>query len=160
MQMTMKLVKPHAAKTVINNMAKDEAELLKMDSRCPRKLEHLPDSFCPLAVLRLKRLRQSEKELTEEEENKLPGCCWAINHQMSCYCFFKYTEEYLDSNNPPSDIEIAHMNSVSVESVKKTTKKAIEKFKKSDLIKQLEDNFASEEIVNPQDSDTEYSIRH
>ena len=44
-----------------------------MDQRCPRKLDELPCEFCPLAVLRLKALRNSDKEFTEDEEAKLPG---------------------------------------------------------------------------------------
>lgn len=107
----------------------------KMDPRCPRKLDKLPCEFCPLAVLRLKALRNSDKELTEEEENKLPGCPWAVNHQMSNYCFFKYTKYYL--NNPPSDKEIAHMNNVSVETVKATEKGALNKIKDFKLVKDM-----------------------
>ena len=41
-----------------------------MDCRCPRKLKQLPRAWCPLAVLKLKALRNAERELTEEEENK------------------------------------------------------------------------------------------
>lgn len=107
----------------------------KMDERCPRKLEELPCDYCPLAVLRLKALRNSEKELTEEEEAKLPGCPWAVNHQMSNYCFFKYTKEYL--HNPPSDKEIAHMNNVSVETVKGVEKEALSKIKEFKIIKDM-----------------------
>lgn len=107
----------------------------KMDERCPRKLEDFPEEYCPLAVLRLKALRNSDKELTEEEEAKLPGCPWAINHQMSNYCFFKYSKEYL--NNPPSDKEIAHMNNVSVETVKEVEKKAISKIKQFKIIRDM-----------------------
>ena len=110
----------------------------KMDSRCPRKLEELPCEYCPLAVLRLKALRNNEEELTEEEEAKLPGCPWAVNHQMSNYCFFNYVADYL--NNPPSDKEIAHMNNVSVETVKETTKDALDKIKEFELIQALKDN--------------------
>lgn len=107
----------------------------EMDSRCPRQLKNLPCEYCPLAVLRLKALRNNSEEMTEEQEAKLPGCPWAVNHQMSNYCFFKYTADYL--SNPPSDKEIAHMNNVSVETVKDTTKKAVEKVKEFELIKDL-----------------------
>jgi hypothetical protein len=108
----------------------------KMDLRCPRKLKHLPCEYCPLAVLRLKALRNSDIELTEEEEKLLPGCPWAINHQMSNYCFFKYSKEYL--NNPPSDKEIAHMNNISVDTVRQTEKQAIVKVKEFKIIKDME----------------------
>lgn len=109
----------------------------KMDPRCPRKLEELPCEFCPLAVLRLKALRNSSKELTEGEEDKLPGCPWAINHQMSNYCFFKYTKDYLSV--PPSDKEIAHMNNISVETVKAVEKEALGKIKQFKIIKDMSD---------------------
>ena len=109
----------------------------KMDLRCPRKLEELPCEYCPLAVLRLKALRNSEDELTEEQEALLPGCPWAVNHQMSNYCFFNYTAEYL--TNAPSDKEIAHMNNVSVETVKGITKDALDKVKEFELIKDLKE---------------------
>ena len=105
----------------------------EMDPRCPRKLKKLPCDFCPLAVLRLKLLRNSDKELTEDEENKLPGCPWAISHQMSNYCFFKYVKEYLST--PPSDKEIAHMNNISVETVKEVEKEAITKIKELSIVK-------------------------
>lgn len=110
----------------------------KMDSRCPRKLDELPCEFCPLAVLRLKALRNSQKELTEEEENLLPGCPWAVNHQMSNYCFFNYLKDYL--NEAPSDKEIAHMNNLSVETVKKTEKEAMDKIKEFKIIKDSEES--------------------
>lgn len=109
----------------------------KMDKRCPRKLDELPCDFCPLAVLRLKALRNNDKEQTETEEDKLPGCPWAVNHQMSNYCFFKYSKDYL--NNPPSDKEIAHMNSVSVETVKTVEKEALNKIKEFKIVKGMKD---------------------
>jgi len=108
----------------------------KMDPRCPRKLDELPCEFCPLAVLRLKALRNSDKEFTEEEETKLPGCPWAINHQMSNYCFFNYLKDYL--NDAPSDKEIAHMNNLSVETVKSIEKKAMEEVKNMDIVKDID----------------------
>lgn len=109
----------------------------KMDPRCPRKLEELPCEYCPLAVLRLKLLRNSDKELTEEEEAMLPGCPWAVSHQMSNYCFFNYLKDYL--SEAPSDKEIAHMNNLSVETVKKVEKEAMNKVKNLDIIKNTRD---------------------
>ena len=109
----------------------------KMDSRCPRQLDRLPTEYCPLAVLRLKALRNSPVELTEEQEAKLPGCPWATNHQMSCYCFFSYVKDYL--SEVPSDKEVAHMNNISVETVKKIEAKAMEKIKELNIIKDLEE---------------------
>ena len=108
-----------------------------MDSRCPRKLEELPCEYCPLAVLRLKALRNNSEELTEDQESLLPGCPWAVNHQMSNYCFFNYIAEYL--NIAPSDKEIAHMNNISVDTVKDTIKGALEKVKTFEVVKDLGD---------------------
>jgi len=107
----------------------------KMDKRCPRMLKELPCDYCPLAVMRLKALRNNEKELTEDEETKLPGCPWAVNHQMSNYCFFKYSKEYL--HTIPSDKEIAHMNNVSVDTVKSVEKEALNKIKEFKIIKDM-----------------------
>jgi excisionase family DNA binding protein len=65
-----------------------------------------------MAVLRLKALRTAGRELTEEEENKLPGCQWAVNHQMANYCFFNYAAQFLDEENLPSDTEVAEAKRV------------------------------------------------
>jgi len=92
-----------------------------MDPRCPRRLEEMPDSWCPLAVLRLKAIRNAGRELTEEEEALLPGCPWAIDHQLAHYCFFKYLTEYT-SEKSVSDIELAALLNVSVETIKKIEK--------------------------------------
>lgn len=130
----------------------------QMDPRCPRKLENHPERWCPLAVMRLKALRNAERELTEEEENKLPGCPWAVNHQLANYCFFKYAAEYLDPNNPPSDSEIAHFNNISQETVKKTVKTAITKGKDVAGIKELMDSKDGESILSDEDSESSYRI--
>ena len=106
-----------------------------MDSRCPRKLEELPCEACPLAVLRLKALRNAGRELSEAEEASLPGCPYAVLHQMSNYCFFNYTKDYL--NDSPSDKEIAHINSISVDTVKKITNDVLAKLKNKNTIKEL-----------------------
>lgn len=131
----------------------------KMDKRCPRKLEEQPTSWCPLAVLRLKALRNAGKELTEEEERKLPGCPWAVNHQMANYCFFNYMSQFLDENSLPSDTEIAHLMNISQDTVKKTQKSAIEKIQNIDEFKQIKESYGDEKIVDDsQDDDSSYTI--
>lgn len=100
----------------------------KMDTRCPRRLEEMPDNWCPLAVLRLKAIRNAGLELTEEEEALLPGCPWAIDHQLAHYCFFKYLAEYT-SEKSISDIELAALLNVSVETIKKIEKSALTKMR-------------------------------
>ena len=100
----------------------------KMDSRCPRQLEELPETWCPLSVLRLKAMRTAGRELTEEEESLLPGCPWCVDHQLSNYCFFKYIADFT-GQKAPSDMEIASLLNVSVDTVKKIEKTAINKFR-------------------------------
>lgn len=99
-----------------------------MDERCPRRLEEMPDSWCPLAVMRLKAIRNAGRELTEEEEALLPGCPWAIDHQLAHYCFFDYLTNYT-SEKSVSDIELAALLNVSVETVKKIEKTALAKMR-------------------------------
>lgn len=108
----------------------------KMDSRCPRLLEQMPESWCPLAVLRLKAIRNAGRELTEEEEALLPGCPWAIDHQLAHYCFFKYLTEFT-SEKQVSDIELAALLNVSVDTVKKIEKTALSKMRNHETLSEL-----------------------
>lgn len=110
-----------------------------MDKRCPRQLENMPDSWCALAVLRLKAIRNAGRELTEEEESKLPGCQWSVDHQLAGYCFFKYLATYT-SDKQLSDIEIAALLNVSVETVKKIEKTALSKMKNSEELSGVKDS--------------------
>lgn len=129
-----------------------------MDKRCPRKLEEQPTAWCPLAVLRLKALRNADRELTEEEENKLPGCPWAVNHQMANYCFFNYISQFLDDDSPPSETEVAHLMSISQETVKKVQKSALDVIRNVDEFKQLKEVYEGEEIVSDSSNDGTYSV--
>jgi hypothetical protein len=104
-----------------------------MDNRCPRQLEEVPDTWCPLAVLRLKSIRNAGQELSEEEEAKLPGCPWAVDHQLANYCFFKYIKA-------PSDMEIASLLNVSTETVKKIEKIALGKMREDDAFSNMQSN--------------------
>jgi len=109
----------------------------KMDPRCPRKLDQLPCDWCPLAVQRLKALRHTDKELSEEEEDKLGGCKYAVNHQMANYCFFKLIEDYSADNKGFSDMEIAHFLNLPIDTIKKIEKKAIHKLQESKSFKEI-----------------------
>lgn len=108
-----------------------------MDPRCPRQLEEIPDSWCPLAVLRLKAIRNAGRELSEEEESMLPGCQWAIDHQLAGYCFFKYLQEYATQDKSISDMELAALLNVSVESIKKIEKTALAKMRNHEIFDEL-----------------------
>jgi hypothetical protein len=124
-----------------------------MDKRCPRQLETMPDTWCPLAVLRLKAIRNAGRELTEEEEEMLPGCPWAVDHQLAHYCFFKYVAEFAQ-NRTVSDMELAALLNVSVETIKKIEKTALSKMRNHPLLK---DAKGGEPIVTDRD-DATYKI--
>lgn len=124
----------------------------KMDERCPRKLKTMPDTWCPLAVLRLKAIRNAGRELSEEEESMLPGCPWAIDHQLACYCFFKYLSEFTKEKNV-SDVELAGLLNVSVETIKKIEKSALDKLRNYSILKDLKDT----DLSTP-DQDNDYHV--
>jgi DNA-binding XRE family transcriptional regulator len=121
----------------------------KMDNRCPRKLDVLPENWCPLAVLRLKAIRNSGKELSEEEETKLPGCPWSIDHQLAGYCFFKYLSEYT-SEKTISDMELAALLNVSIDTIKKIEKGALVKMRNHSTLSSLKTD--GEPIVTERDA--------
>ena len=129
-----------------------------MDSRCPRRLKDFPTNWCPLAVLRLKMLRTVGRELTEEEEYKCTGCNYAINHQLANYCFFNYVANFLNEAVPPSEVEIAHLLNISVDSVKKYQKKALEKLREAPEFKQLSEMYENDHVVDDMSSKETYSI--
>ena len=129
----------------------------KMDDRCPRGLECLPDRYCPLAVQRLKALRHADKELTEEEENLLPGCKWAVQNQTANYCHFDLVANHLPSR-PMSDMEIAHTCSISVEAVKKIEKTAIEKLRNSETFQEIIDMYDGDTIIDDKRDHNEWSL--
>ena len=125
-----------------------------MDKRCPRRLEEMPDSWCPLAVMRLKAIRNAGRELTEEEEALLPGCPWAIDHQLAHYCFFEYLTKYTTEKSV-SDIELAALLNVSVETVKKIEKQALSKMREHKSFSDLKSD--GEPVVSDSES-TDYKI--
>jgi hypothetical protein len=128
-----------------------------MDKRCPRQLAEHPDAFCPLAVLRLKAIRNAGRELTEEEEALLPGCPWAVNHQMSNYCFFKYMVEYGEGNSA-SDMEIAATLAISVDTVKKTEKASLNKIRSAEEIQAIKEAAGDGPVLTDSASDDDYEI--
>jgi hypothetical protein len=109
---------------------------IPMDQRCPRKLKYLPDTWCPLSVLRIKMIRLAGRELTEDEENMLPGCPWQISSQLSNYCFFNYVQLHLPENTM-SDAEIAHLLNFSIDTVKRLNRVGFKKIKNSAMCQEL-----------------------
>jgi len=129
----------------------------KMDSRCLRALGDFPDTWCPLAVQRLKALRHAGKELSEEEENELPGCPWGVNHQVANYCFFKLIAEHMPNVKSVSDMEVAHYCNISTESVKKVEKRAIDKIRKSDSFSEIIETHSGGSVLEDSSTDWEMS---
>ena len=129
-----------------------------MDKRCPRQLETTPGSFCPLAVQRLKALRHAGRELTEEEEALLPGCPWAVNHQLANYCFFKFIGDFTPDDKPLSEMEIAHFCNLSIETVKKTEKRALQSMREDPVFKEVIETADGDQIMNDRDPDPEWDI--
>lgn len=130
----------------------------KFDTRCPRQLSSAPNSYCSLAVQRLKAIRHAGRELTEEEESLLPGCPYAINHQLANYCFFKFIKDFSPDEKPLSDMEIAHFCSLSVETVKKVEKRALAKMRDTSDIKEIIQGADGEQIMDDRDLDPEWEI--
>lgn len=93
----------------------------------------MPDNWCPLAVMRLKAIRNAGRELTEEEESMLPGCPYAIDHQLAHYCFFEYLAKFT-SDKQASDIELAAMLNVSIDTIKKIEKTALAKMRQHESL--------------------------
>lgn len=121
------------------------------------KIEHHPESYCPLAVMRLKALRNAGRELTEEEESKLPGCPWAVNHQMSNYCFFKYMAEY-GIDKQTSEMEVAAMNNLSVETVKKIEKTGLAKMRDNEVFSSIKGPSDTEAVMPDTSLNEDYKI--
>lgn len=126
----------------------------KMDKRCPRSLEDMPDTWCQLAVLRLKAIRNAGRELTEEEEALLPGCPWAVDHQLAHYCFFEYLTKFTTENSI-SDIELAGLLNVSIDTIKKIEKGALTKMRNH---KSFSDLKTEGDVVVTDSDSTDYKI--
>ena len=107
--------------------------------------------------MRLKAIRMAGRELTEDEESKLQGCPWGVNHQLANYCFFKYIKEYA-SDKPPSDVEIASLNGISIDTVKKTEKIALAKIRETKEFSSLKEAMNGESVVSEHPSDDDYKI--
>jgi hypothetical protein len=98
--------------------------------------------------MRLKAIRNSGKpDLSEEEESKMGGCPWAISHQLANYCFFKFAKDFMPEQQL-SEMQVAHYNSISIDTVKKTEKVAISKLKEVSTFKEMSDIYGSDKIID------------
>jgi len=125
---------------------KKPEENSRFKSKCPRKLDSLPSTWCPLGALRMKAVRSLVKEPSQEEEAGLPGCPHAVSHQFSNYCWFKYESEHINGDGC-SDQEIASLLGLTPETVKKTAQTALDKIKKNEFILDLKKHHGSDPIV-------------
>lgn len=85
---------------------------------CPRKLNNLPDSPCPLALMRLELLRSGKRESPE-----LPGCPYAITERQHNYCFWSLADS--DDFGPMTTKEICKSLSLTSAQIEKAEKSAI-----------------------------------
>ena len=118
----------------------------RFKERCIRKLDELPQGWCPAAVIRLKYLKTLGREPTEDDEKNAPGCPWAVADQISGYCWFVYEAKYL-SDQPLSDQDIAANLHISPETVKETVDTAIKKLQNSSEIKEIRNIYGEDCVV-------------
>ena len=119
----------------------------RFKSRCVLKRDELPKTWCPSAVNRLKWIRGLGHEPSEEEEATAAFCPWAIDNQLAGYCWFRYEAQQMSENAVP-DNDIAAALNISVDTVKKTTDRAIAKIKDSKEIKEIRDNYGTEAVIS------------
>jgi hypothetical protein len=132
-----------------------------MDKRCPLQLDSYPECWCPLSVAKLKSIRHSDKELSEQEEDKLPGCKWHINSQMANYCFFDFADKFIPNKTEDrvySDIEIAHFLGISVDTVRKIEKRALQKVRNYPSFKEIIDRYKGTRVLDEKSSDVEFDL--
>ena len=110
----------------------------KVDKRCPRGLKVYPkeESFCKLAVLELKKLRNSQEPISENEHS---FCPWFVNSQSAYYCFWVYMQKVLDTRKQMSETEMAHLLCTDVNDIKNIEKDALKKIKDTELYYELLD---------------------
>lgn len=122
-----------------------------MDPRCPRRLRDYPTEYCPLAVMRIRAIRGSPKEPTEQEEAGMPGCSFFALHQSSCYCWFKFARDYMRPDM--SHMEIAHLLCLSTDTVRGLEETAFLRAQNSELVEDLYDQHGTERILDDQPED-------
>lgn len=104
----------------------------KIDSRCPRKLSHLPNELCEVG-------KKSCEANSLEDLKPKDRCEWWINDKESHYCFWVHMNKNHGIETPLQ--RIAHLINSNISTVNLLINKALEKLKKKlpniKLIKQL-----------------------
>lgn len=89
---------------------------------CPRKLNNLPDSPCPLALVRMELIKAGKRESPD-----LPGCPYAITERRHNYCFWSLADS--DSFGAMSSKEISKSLSLTSAQIEKAEKSAVQSLK-------------------------------
>ena len=105
----------------------------EQDSRCPLGLKCFPTQVCPLAIERLKALERLNRNTSNAQEVKLPGCPWMINDKDANYCYFKYM--YQNEGLEHTTIEISEKLLTTTASVYASLAHVIGRIKRSALFR-------------------------
>lgn len=103
-------------------MAQKKSKKSRFCEVCPRKLNNLPDSPCPLALVRMELIKAGKRESPD-----LPGCPYAITERRHNYCFWSLVNS--DSFGPMSSKEISKSLSLTSAQIEKAEKSAISSLK-------------------------------
>lgn len=95
----------------------------KFCNKCPRKLASLPSEPCPLALERI-NARMADRRL---DEDKAPGCPWAVNSAEYSYCFWALAEDLHD--DPKTDKEICQLLNITPTTLDKIEASIFEKLR-------------------------------
>ena len=87
----------------------------------------------------------------------MPGCPWAVNSQMANYCFFKYLDEFA-GDVTLSDVEVASLNCLSIETVKRVEREALNKIRGREEFQQLRDDLEGESAFESCGEHSEYGV--
>lgn len=100
---------------------------------CPRGLSKLPETPCPLAILRLELIKDGKRETPE-----LPGCPWYCNMMANNYCIWDYLAQ--PTFDTMSVKEISLVLNLSNTQVDKAEKSALDKIKTdTEFVEALQD---------------------
>lgn len=119
-----------------------EDKKIKMDPRCPRGLEYLPCTHCPMGKNKADRMESGRLNMDTVKDNE---CIWYINNSDSNYCYFKYIKDLdLGCGKTHTLKEASDLLSTSINNIKLRETEAL-KFLKSLFLKK-DPNFEKEDL--------------
>ena len=102
----------------------------KFCETCPRRLNNLPNSQCPLALERISALQTLDEDGKKKRESEsLPGCPWYITSIEHNYCFWNLVTSPDGKIDPFTDKEIGNILMLSPAQVDKAMVSAIAKLR-------------------------------